>query len=83
MELANSWEANFHFTSFEAGIKLVNGGCAVHAIVLTAVTTTHSSHNMEFYYMYIKVAGIFGFIAAAQLHTGVSSSVFPFLAFHS
>jgi hypothetical protein len=67
MELAKSWEAIFHFTSFKAGIKLVNGGCAVLAIALTAVTTTHSSHNMAFDYMYIKVAAIFGFSAAAPL----------------
>ena len=75
MELAKSWEANFHFTSFEAGIKLVNGGCAVLAIVLMAVTATISGHNMAFYYMYIKVAAVFGISAAAQLHAGVSSSV--------
>jgi hypothetical protein len=75
MELAESWEANFHFTSFEAGIKQVNGGCAVLAVVLTTVTATDSSHNMAFCCLYIKVAAVFGFSAAAQLHTGVSSSV--------
>lgn len=65
MELAKSWEANFHFTSFEAGIKLLNGGCAVLAVGLTAVTTAHSGHNTALYYMYIKVAAIFRFSAAA------------------
>ena len=58
------------------GIKLVNGGCAVLAVALTAVTTSHVGHNMALYFMYIKVAAILGFSAAAQLHAGVSSSVF-------
>jgi hypothetical protein len=50
MELTKSWQTNFHFTSFESEIKLVSGGCAVLAIVLTAVTFTHSGHDMTFFF---------------------------------